>query len=300
MRPQKSKEEYEEYKFEPHLIAQNEELNSKRRTVDDLLQWGTEKRVKLANQRLRKMEGKLYSFQPEIDKKSKEMTKNFSKSNVKVEDRLLTAGANRELKLTELKLKEEKKMFRPDINENSKKLLKKKDEVFKVDNGTLLGVDFYKAVPKTDFDDMALKSKKKKFNTERKDKTKSRKRQALTYADMEMGEAVKMLSASKVKNEEIIPDYISPYNKTMLASGLPLKTIIKRTHKTQMIKKKENAAKKKKIKQTRSSYKIPSNTKNRSSRKRRSKSRKSKSRSKSKSDIIKEKIANQLSKIIKS
>lgn len=167
-RPKKNEFLEEEHTFEPRLGGLGNEENDKKRTVEDLLQWGTEKRVKLANQRLRKMEGNLYTFQPEIDEKSKKMIRGKSRQNVKVEDRLISAGLNRKTKLDELIIQEEKMMFKPDINYNSKQLLKKKDEVFKVDNGALLGVDFYKAVPKTDYDDMALKSKKRNMRPLRK------------------------------------------------------------------------------------------------------------------------------------
>jgi hypothetical protein len=50
----------EECTFEPKSFSSNPNVG--KRSVNDLLKWGEDKKFKLANQRLRKYEGTTYTF----------------------------------------------------------------------------------------------------------------------------------------------------------------------------------------------------------------------------------------------
>lgn len=285
LRPVKVTDEEEQFTFEPDISLTKTKEN---RTVDDLLKWGTEKRFKLANQRLKKYEGFNYSFKPEIDKKSKKLAKK-RKGDGRIEDRLIEAGKSAKMKREDLFYKQTKNLFKPDININSKKILKDKELLVKQPNGVFGKVDFFEAVARSEFDEGSLspqkqnKSKKKKKRKKKRTTSKSGSRKPLeelavfNFEDirlikapskkkkkkrrsdskegrrlefpspdskksararskerieiMEKADLLNIINTTKNRNEEMLPTYVSPYNKVMLASGLPLKTIIKKTKK---------------------------------------------------------------------
>jgi len=340
-RPAKPAQETEEYTFEPdvHMTKSKD-----KRTVDDLLRWGTDKRFKLANQRLKKYEGVNYSFKPVIDKKSKKMANKKRKGRNRVEDRLIQAGRSAKKKKEEMMMNETKNLFKPDININSKKILREKDDLIKKPNGTQGNLDFFEAVAKSDFHEQSLSpkksaqkrrkkrrrigsrsqegsrkkrrvleelnvfnfedirlikagSKQKKKRRRKKNNGKSRERvpQRLDFHSpdsnksargrskerieyMENAEMIHIINTTRNKNEEMLPTYVSPYNKVMLASGLPLKTIIKKTNKAKNAWKAKNDRKKDYSKY--GGYTGPSNSKSRSKRRKEEKSRSQSARKK--------------------
>jgi len=57
-------------------------------------------------------------------------------------------------------------------------------------------------------------------------------------------ETLRVMKESQKINTKLIPCYVSPYNKQMLGSGLPLKSIIKKTN---AFMKKKRAKKRQKV-----------------------------------------------------
>lgn len=234
LRPRNMDDEDEEsFSFEPQLVSERKEYG-KRRTVDDLLQWGSEKRNKLASRRMSKLEGSTYTFKPEIDSRSKKLT-NRRGGGEKVEDRLMNAGIQRDNKISELQTEKEKGMFKPDINQNSKKLLKKKgDRLKKISNGSKFNVDYFTAVPLEEIDQNGLAKSMKK----RKSKSRSRllKKKTSQKRARKKDSSSRGVSMSKARNEDMLKNYVSPYQKDTLASGLPLKSKENRQIKKKKIK----------------------------------------------------------------
>lgn len=233
-----------------------------KRSIDDLLQWGSDKRFKLANQRLKKFEGSSYSFQPEIDTKSQKLAS--EKSRTPVENRLLIAGQKKEEKIKELYQKLQGELFKPDINLNSKQIIKnrKQEDLIARDIGKTKTVNYFEALPRCALEKSndALYSDRK---TPRKGiQTNSRYTSPKKNISSVINEREKSKSASKYvtqqeltdltiqrcyqesqkKNTQIIPNYVSPYNRDMLESGIPLKTIIDET-KASKIKDKQSKLK---------------------------------------------------------
>ena len=235
------------------------------RSVDDLFKWEQDKRFKLANQRLRKLEGDEYRFEPEIDSKSKKMAGGrFGE----VEDRLMQAGIDRQKKLEDLHNNIQNGLFKPQINLNSKRILERKDQsLFKLDNGKTINLDFYEAVPKRILNPYSLSPKKarkmvkiEEFGIDGTGRTSKKvlRRTGFTHISRSKSRSVGRLTRegsrdskagkrtarkgkkggargsskarrNRSKSKEFGEDYVSPYNKTMLVSGLPLKTIIRKT-----------------------------------------------------------------------
>lgn len=258
--PQKDENEDSECTFKPNFVSNN---RNKSRSVDDLLKWGDDKLFKIANMRLGKLKGTEHTYQPNIDKNSKKMA---GKRKGAVEDRLLEAGKNVSAKNDKKRESYQKKMFRPRINLNSKRILNKmNDELFKKDNGQTENLDFYEAVPiptwntrltlgksKTErgtpdkpifdsrsrFQSKDLKEAKEQEKLDRRlrmkqSMRKSRKSRRKGSKEGKEGSLTdsKKKAVMDSKTVEFLDDYISPYNKRMLASGLPLKTILKKSKK---------------------------------------------------------------------
>lgn len=260
-------EAMEECTFEPQTFSSNKGKVGKR-TVDDLLKWGLDKRFKLANQRLRKFEGTSYTFQPDIDGKSTELAQ--KKCQGRVENRLMEAGKKKDQKIKDLYEKLQGELFKPDFNLNSKWILKRKqkEELVKKENGRTKNIDYYEAIPKCTLDkqDSTLqnrylsnisahkspgrsKSRRKgAYTSPIKGNISARSRSAATTTKKERRdiETLRVIKESQRKNSELIPSYVSPYNKSMLGSGLPLKTIINKTNankKKKRVQKQRNRSK---------------------------------------------------------
>lgn len=262
-RPDKSNGDDQECTFKPGFIASQ---RSKSRNVDDLLKWGDDKLFKLANMRLSKLKGTQHTYKPDIDKNSKKMA---GKRRGNVEDRLMEAGKNVAAKRDKKLERYQKKMFRPRINLNSKRILDKmNDELYKKDNGATENLDFWEAVPIPTWNTKLTlgKTKKEKGSI---DKPIFDSRSRFAGKDLEEAKAVernlrtvmmkrsmnrsksrrgrsksglskrgkgtispgKKKAAMDSKTVQFMDDYVSPYNKSMLASGLPLKAIMKKSKK---------------------------------------------------------------------
>lgn len=261
--------------FQPNFVSNN---RGKSRSVDDLLKWGDDKMFKLANMRLGKLKGTEHTFKPDIDKNSKKMA---GKRKGNVEDRLMEAGKNVAAKRDKKLELYQKRMFRPRINLNSKQILNKmNDELYKKDNGQTENLDFWEAVPIPTWNTKLTlgKSKQDKGTPEKpvfdsrsrfvgKDlkEAKEAEAQAKTLRlkksqrKLRKGKGSKSksakggpgsLSPSKKKaamdgkTVQFLDDYVSPYNKSMLASGLPLKTILKKSKKMNKMGKRNKGNKK--------------------------------------------------------
>lgn len=274
-RPEREDDDDEECTFQPNFVSNNK---SRGRSVDDLLRWGDEKRFKLANQRLNKLNGDDHSFQPAIDKNSKKLAGNREGN---VEDRLLQAGENHAAKKQRNFELNQKRMFRPRINPNSKKILNKmNDELYKKDNGNTENLDFFEAVPVPTWNSSLHLSKKNQSKRSPKEQAEYETRSRYTGNDIQEAELAQReadefrrkiaerrerkkrareerrksaqnrrdgivpteerMAVMDDKTTQYIDDYVSPYNKNMLASGLPLKSIIKKTNKKNKMSKKKN------------------------------------------------------------
>lgn len=115
--------------FERDSAYQNSRTNQ-------LLKWGRDRdqRRVLENKMARnKMITDNY-FKPEISSRSKKLAHRQSpeRNKINVEDRLLIAGKKKKDKLLELRKEEEKKMFKPNLNQSKKKM--PKDSVYSQKN----------------------------------------------------------------------------------------------------------------------------------------------------------------------
>lgn len=106
--PKRFDDGYKHCTFDPSINPVSEQNQA--RTYNDLLKWGDEKRLKLANRRMQDLEEDSHPFKPEINYNSVKMVGNRSGN---VEDRLLKSGKQYEEKLENRLKIEEKEMFRP-------------------------------------------------------------------------------------------------------------------------------------------------------------------------------------------
>jgi hypothetical protein len=161
----------------------------------------------------------------------------------------MQVGKDKDQKIKDLYEKLQGEMFKPDFNANSKWILqkKKKEELIKKENGKSKNVDYYEAFPRCALDNETMqnrylssksprkstrrlrKSKSKAFTSPKKS-ARSKSNATATKKEKWEAETLRVIKESQKKNTEIIPSYVSPYNKTMLGSGLPLKTIINKTN----------------------------------------------------------------------
>lgn len=194
------------------------------RNYEDLLKWGDEKKYKQANSRLQKLNKDQHSFAPEIDYHSVRLA---GKRDGNVEDRLMKSGKDYNKKLKNQIKQEHGNMFNPAIGFKSRELAAgfRPDELVKSDNGKTVNVDFWEAVPDGRGDGnlycKSLKSKREKLKaTEIAAEILSKK----TRIAEEEGNKTK-------KTYDPNPMYTSPYCKELLATDIPLKTIINRSKK---------------------------------------------------------------------
>jgi hypothetical protein len=200
--------------FQPDI---NESEKKLARSVDDLLKWGDEKRLKLATNRLARMEENLYPFKPKIDKKSNWMS---SRRKGDVSDRLIQCGIEKKKKINRLKKEYEKGMFSPRINRKSRKLASNKptsDHLVKKDNGKTNNLDFYHAVPKG----------ASGLNLSHRSLLRKKSRTKTAYGK----ENIQQEDTEEPRRFDPVPNYLSPYNRELLSTDIPLKTILKRTGK---------------------------------------------------------------------
>lgn len=137
-----SEEDYDDCSFKPKITKSANEVD---RSVDDLLRWGDEKRIKLASRRLSKLQ-EAPSFTPEISRKSKILTKD---RKGELYDRLMRCADKKNEKIEEIRREYDRKFFKPQICENSRIIAagEKPVNLHKIDNGRTENLDFYQAEP---------------------------------------------------------------------------------------------------------------------------------------------------------
>jgi len=142
-------DEYDKCTFHPEISPEG-----KAHTVDELIQWGKEKRQKHASLRLRQMEedGHEFTYRPRITNRSREIMKNRekTKSKEKPEDRLMSYGVKKKKRMKEKRKESTKGLFTPHINKKSREILIRKnskeiDVKVLVPNGETKNCKFYHA-----------------------------------------------------------------------------------------------------------------------------------------------------------
>ena len=91
--------------------------------MENLIDWGHQKRSNLALRRIEKQEENIYSFAPSINSKSKRLAQN---RGGQVEIRLLEYASVNTEKLQQLQRKMSEQFFRPQISDRSRSLAKGK------------------------------------------------------------------------------------------------------------------------------------------------------------------------------
>lgn len=132
--------------FNPNI---NKKSKNSNRNVDDLLKWGDEKRFKLANRRLVRLNDSdmKNTFAPGIDDRSRKIA---GRRHGEVHDRLIQCGKDRRKKVKNMLKAEKDKMFAPKISAKSRELANgmRDDDLLKIDNGKTTNLDFWEALPK--------------------------------------------------------------------------------------------------------------------------------------------------------
>lgn len=157
--------------FAPKINKSASEVD---RSVDDLLKWGDEKRLKLASKRLSNLQ-RAPSFTPEISKKSKRMTRNREGD---LYERLTRTAQQKEEKMEEIRREYDRKFFKPKISEYSRKLAAggNETELRKIENGKTKNLDFFQAEPiRTSKSEVYLSSKRPQRS---RSKVKAKKKEA--------------------------------------------------------------------------------------------------------------------------
>lgn len=228
--PSPTPDPFNECTFKPELSKTAGKLKQGR-NVDDLLQWNEDKRFKLENQRLNHDHlNEDFTFQPKIDKKSEQMLKDRKGS---VDNRLFNKSKLKQDKLAQLKQDVEKGWFQPQINQESIRLLKEKGQDYvKQDNGKTQNIDFWETVvrgSKKSENLLGIKdseSAKKWLEGRKQSKELTGNRHITGCEENFRDRSDNFVHRGRSKSKEIVQEYISPYNKSMLGSGLPLKTLI--------------------------------------------------------------------------
>lgn len=188
-----------------------------------MLKWGDDKRFKLANQRLSRLNHSdmKNTFTPELDDRSRKLA---GKRKGEVHDRLIQCGKDTNKKKKDLLKAENKNLFNPKISEKSRKLANglREDDLIKLDNGQTVNLDFWEAIP-TGAGSLTLKSKPRQCTND--------DQKMMIYRCGAEDEFIKNYDKSPKGKKDPHPDYTSPYTKELLASGIPLKTIINRSKK---------------------------------------------------------------------
>jgi hypothetical protein len=107
--PDRYKDPMKDCTFSPR-INRSRSGRGGRRNVNDLLNWGQDKRFKQTNARLNAMMSDQCSFSPNINPNSRRMAGYRSGA---VEDRLMNAGTSRDNKIKTLRDVDHSNMFRP-------------------------------------------------------------------------------------------------------------------------------------------------------------------------------------------
>lgn len=257
---------FEECTFQPDLSKSNStNKHLGERSIDDLFQWNQKKNSKL---KLKQMErgdlGGSLTFTPQVNPKSKQLTRDRRGS---IEDRLYEKSKQREEKLAKLKSDLEKGWFKPTINEESRRLIKEKGQEYrKKENGKSENIDFWKQIPKggkkqAKLFDASQSAQAKQWLENRTKHNALQGNRHITGCESnnpsqnKIEKRVNGKNRNRSKSKEVVENYVSPYNKNMLASGLPLKTLIKGSKEAfntdkknrRRLKSKENKRRKRKL-----------------------------------------------------
>ena len=202
----------------------NRSSRSQFRSVNNLIEWGDQKKASLALRRIEKQEENLFPFAPAIDSKSKKLARQRSGN---VEARLLEYASSQTERLNMLQKKMSESLFKPQISEKSRSLVKgkKEEETNKIQNGTFKNVDFWRVEPKHG-DKLQLASADK---SSKNSKSLTKRKQSMTGKENKSPGKVSV-SPGGIKTKDPIPNYLSPYHKGLVKTDIPLKTLIERTN----------------------------------------------------------------------
>jgi len=132
-----------------------------------------------------------------------------------VSERLMKIADGKKKKLSKLQKEYEKDLFTPKISKKSRALAlgKSQEALLKKDNGKTSNIDFFEAIEKGASSRTLAKSR-----LLRKKKSKRGYGKARDDEDRE-----------EPRNFDPVPNYLSPYNRELLSTDIPLKIIMKRT-----------------------------------------------------------------------
>lgn len=234
----KSHEEVENCTFHPQISDKRQKKVSTNESVDRLLEWGKNKEDKRAKKMFENAnQEKIYSYQPHLSSKSRKMTANRGKNGPAYE-RLNQMSKNKDDWILDQRKREQKGLFKPTICEKSRKMRKKKnDNLVKIENGQTESVAYYTAVPKGKLAKVPEASSKSKSRTRKKGKKGQR---AKSPKDKLKFRPKK--SRTPTKKKDRAPDYMSPYNPTVMSSDIPLTKILAKSknHRKNLKNKKRN------------------------------------------------------------
>lgn len=216
--PNRYKDLMKECTFSPRINRSR----SGRRSFNDLLEWGQEKRFKQTHVRLNAMMDKQHSYSPKINPRSRKLAGN---RRGPIHRRLMQAGTNRDEKINILRKSENDLMFRPAIGDRSRKLAKKAKEIrlVKFGNGKTQNLDFYYAVPENSSKGTLIKRAPGGEDLIDIRNLNRHIERCETYQ--------KPQSTLPGKKSNPYPGYVSPYSKEIMTSDIPLKTILNKAAK---------------------------------------------------------------------
>ena len=243
-------DEMEECTFKPKI---NDSSKNDIRKVDDLLKWGDEKKMKLVQKRLHKLHNmEEFGFTPEISEVSKLLAERRKKKtqDEPLHERLMKAGEETKKKRAKMLKAEQKKMFKPRLNKKSKQILEKKKEgLTKMDNGKTENLDFFHAIPTESLKkSLASTAKRKKIPKSSQGPRKAKNKK--TAVETKRGSKISKKTENTIKKKkDPLPDYMSPYNKKVMTSNVPLTKVLAKSqiHRQNLKKRKDdkNAKRKK-------------------------------------------------------
>lgn len=143
--PQRYINHMDQCTFSPR-INRSRSAKGYERNVDDLINWGQEKRFKQTSTRLNNMMKEEATFSPILNSNSRSMV---GDREGEVHQRLLESGVSRDKKLKKKIKEEEKLLFSPMIGHKSRELAEglKNQMLVKLDNGQTQNLDFFYAIP---------------------------------------------------------------------------------------------------------------------------------------------------------
>jgi len=200
--------------------------------------------MKLVQKGLAKQENREeYCFKPKISPVSKALAERRRKKHqdVALHDRLIQQGEDARKRRKKRYKLEQEQMFKPKLSKKSKEILEKKKEgLVRVDNGQTQNLDFFHAIPtdslKKNLPSRAklMKLNKNKSRTPaKKSRTtiKSRTPTKKSRTPAKKSRTPRKKNSSKYektvkKRRDPHPEYMSPYNKKVMSSKVPLNSVL--------------------------------------------------------------------------